>query len=127
MAPATIDLRSDTATQPCAAMRQAGIMASAGIHALEHNVPRLAEDHANALYLAQGLAQIPGLAVRMPQTNIVYVDVPPQCCLELAAALQENGIVASVSAHMRLVTHRDVTHPDVAQVIGVFARSLAAD
>ncbi|MEO8408498.1 MAG: low-specificity L-threonine aldolase, partial [Oxalobacteraceae bacterium] len=61
-------------------MRQAGILAAAGIYALQHNVQRLAEDHDNAQYLAQGLAKIPGLSVQMPQTNIVYVDVPPRHC-----------------------------------------------
>lgn len=101
-------------------MRQAGILAAAGIYALEHNVPRLAEDHANALFLAQGLAAIPGLAVQTPQTNIVYVDVPQQHCQALAAALQANGILASASTHMRLVTHKDVSRQDMERVIAVF-------
>ncbi|MDP3844010.1 MAG: low-specificity L-threonine aldolase [Oxalobacteraceae bacterium] len=102
-------------------MRQAGILAAAGIYALEHNVQRLAEDHANALHLAQGLAGIPGLAVQMPQTNIVYVDLPQQRCTAVAVALHESGIIASVSAHMRLVTHKDVSRQDIAHVIEVFA------
>lgn len=108
-------------------MRQAGILAAAGIYALEHNVQRLAEDHANALYLAQGLEAIPGLAVQMPQTNIVYVDLPRHCLSGLAAALHESGIIASVNAHMRLVTHKDVSRQDMAYVIEVFARGIGAD
>ncbi|MGV8891396.1 MAG: low-specificity L-threonine aldolase [Burkholderiaceae bacterium] len=108
-------------------MRQAGILAAAGIYALEHNVQRLAEDHANALYLAQGLEAIPGLSVQMPQTNIVYVDLPPQCLSGLTVALHESGIIASVSAHMRLVTHKDVSRQDMAYVIAVFARGIGAD
>lgn len=108
-------------------MRQAGILAAAGIYALEHNVERLAEDHDNARYLAQGLAKIPGLAVQMPQTNIVYVDVPPAHWQKLAAALQENGIMASVGAPMRLVTHKDVSRQDMTHVIAVFARCIEAD
>lgn len=105
-------------------MRQAGILAAAGIYALEHNVQRLAEDHANALHLAQGLAGIPGLAVQMPQTNIVYVDLPQRQCPAVAAALHGSGITASVSAHMRLVTHKDVSRQDIAHVIEVFARCI---
>lgn len=105
-------------------MRQAGILAAAGIYALEHNVQRLAEDHANALHLAQGLAGIPGLVVQMPQTNIVYADLPQQQCAAVATALQENGISAGVSAHMRLVTHKDVSRQDIAHVIEVFARCI---
>lgn len=108
-------------------MRQAGILAAAGIYALQHNVQRLAEDHANALYLAQGLAQIPSLLVQMPQTNIVYVDVPLRHCLNLATAFQENGILASPNSHMRLVTHKDVSRQDVARVIAVFTHCLGSD
>lgn len=108
-------------------MRQAGILAAAGIYALEHNVQRLAEDHTNALYLAQGLEAIPGLAVQMSQTNIVYVDLPLQCLSGLAAALHESGIIASVNAHMRLVTHKDVSRQDIAYVIEVFARGIGAN
>lgn len=108
-------------------MRQAGILAAAGIYALEHNVQRLAEDHANAEYLAHGLAAIPGLAVEMPQTNIVFVDLSLQQCSVVAAALHERGIIASVSAHMRLVTHKDVSRQDMAYVIEVFARCIGAD
>lgn len=109
-------------------MRQAGILAAAGRYALEHNVQRLAEDHANALHLAQGLAGISGLVEQMPQTNIVYVDLPPQhCCPALASGLHESGIIASVSAHMRLVTHKDVSRRDIAHVIEVFARCIGTD
>lgn len=107
-------------------MRQAGILAAAGIYALEHNVERLADDHENARYLAQGLAKIPGLAVQMPQTNIVYVDVQPAHWQKLAAALQENGVTASVGAPMRLVTHKDVSRQDIAHVIAVFAGCIEA-
>ena len=101
-------------------MRQAGMLAAAGIYALEHNIPRLAEDHDNALHLAQGLATISGLRVQLPQTNIVYVDMAPEHCAGLAAALSENGISASVGPHMRMVTHMDVSRADVDKVVAVF-------
>src|SRR5208337_2570348 len=56
-------------------MRQAGILAAAGLYALEHHVERLAEDHENAAALATGLRAI-GLAVEEPQTNILFIDIP---------------------------------------------------
>ena len=55
-------------------MRQGGICAAACIYALEHNIDRLAEDHANAKSLARGMAQIPGITVEMPETNLVFFD-----------------------------------------------------
>ena len=107
-------------------MRQAGMLAAAGIYALEHNIPRLAEDHDNALHLARGLAAIPALSVELPQTNIVYADMAAEHCAPLAAALSENGISASVGPHMRLVTHMDVSRADVDKVLAVFKRFFAA-
>ncbi len=55
-------------------MRQGGICAAACLYALDHNIDRLAEDHANAQALARGLAQVPGLACGTPETNLVYID-----------------------------------------------------
>ena len=55
-------------------LRQAGMCAAACIYALDHNIDRLAEDHANAKALARGLAQIPGIAVEEPETNLVFFD-----------------------------------------------------
>ncbi len=55
-------------------LRQAGICAAACLYALDHNVDRLAEDHANARVLARGLAQVPGLVVEEPETNLVFFD-----------------------------------------------------
>ena len=65
-------------------MRQAGMLAAAALHALDHHVERLADDHANARRLAEGLAGLAGVTVEPPQTNIVFVDVrapsaPPGC------------------------------------------------
>ena len=55
-------------------MRQGGICAAACLYALDHNVERLAEDHANAKALARGMAQIPGITVEQPETNLVFFD-----------------------------------------------------
>jgi threonine aldolase len=101
-------------------MRQAGILAAAGLYALEHNVARLADDHANAANLARGLAQIAQLKVVTPQTNIFYIEVPPAAVDALRAALLRERIRVTVGQHTRLVTHLDVTAADVARVVDVF-------
>jgi threonine aldolase len=101
-------------------MRQAGILAQAGLYALEHNVGRLAIDHANAARLAEGLGQIDGLTVATPQTNIFYVEVPPGACDALRATLARERIRATVGPHTRLVTHLDVSADDVERTIAVF-------
>jgi threonine aldolase len=84
------------------AMRQAGVLAAAGLYALEHNIERLAEDHANAERLAQGLRDA-GYEVEGPHTNMVFVKVPPG----FADHLVDNGILVLGGARMRLVTHLD--------------------
>ncbi len=101
-------------------LRQAGILAAAGIYALEHNVKRLVEDHENAARLAAGLSDIAELRVHPPQTNILYLDLPENACATLAAHLRERGIIASVGPHMRLVTHLDVTREDVVRTVSAF-------
>ncbi len=101
-------------------MRQAGILAAAGLYALEHNVQRLAEDHANAARLSAGLKEIAQLKVATPQTNIFYVEVPPAAVDALRAALAAERIRATVGQHTRLVTHLGVSAADVEHIIGVF-------
>lgn len=103
-------------------MRQAGILAAAGLYALEHHVARLAEDHENAALLAKGLSEIDGVHTTAPQTNIVYADIPADCCEALARHLTECGINASVKPHMRLVTHLDVSRQDVELAVKEFKR-----
>lgn len=101
-------------------MRQAGILAAAGLYALEHNIERLADDHANAATLSRGLGQIPGLTVATPQTNIFYVEIPPAACDALRVALARERIRATVGPHTRLVTHIDISADDVRRTIDVF-------
>lgn len=106
-------------------MRQAGILAAAGLFALEHNVERLAQDHANARALAQGLAQLPGLSVIEPDTNIVFVDVEPSSGPAFAAHLAAHGIgVVSMygSTRQRWVTHLDVDASAVEYAISIAAQ-----
>jgi threonine aldolase len=101
-------------------MRQAGVIAAAGLYALEHNVQRLAEDHDNAAALSRGLAAIDGLTVTTPQTNIFYVDMPAAACEPLRQALARERIRASIGPHTRLVTHLDISREDVARTVAAF-------
>jgi threonine aldolase len=107
-------------------MRQAGIVAAACLHALDHHVDRLAEDHANAKALARDLAQIPGVTVVPPDTNLVFVtlDRPAQA---VADALADRGIWASVMGRnvLRLCTHLDVSAAQCAEAASVLREVLA--
>ena len=100
-------------------LRQAGVLAAAGIYALEHHVERLAEDHENAAELAAAL-RAAGLSVELPQTNMVFIDIPESEVAGLSKHLAERGILASVAARTRLVTHLDVTREQVAAAARAF-------
>ncbi len=100
-------------------MRQAGILAAAGLYALEHNVERLAEDHDNAAFFANGLHQL-GLAVVPPQTNIFYVDIPARHVEPLTRHLAQRGVLASIDRHTRLVTHLDVPRAKIDLALQAF-------
>jgi threonine aldolase len=102
-------------------MRQAGVIAAAGLYALQNNVQRLAEDHANAAWLAAELSKIGVLQVSVPQTNIVFVTLPREACEGLNAALAAERIRVSMGPTLRLVTHLDVKRADLQHVAAVFA------
>ena len=92
-------------------MRQAGLLAAAASHALDHHIDRLADDHALAQRLAQGLEGIEGLKVEAPHTNIVFVDLTGAAqarSAELLASLNQQGILATGLYRLRFVTHLDV-------------------
>ena len=109
-------------------MRQAGILAAAGIVALKQHVERLAEDHANARRLAEGLAGIPALAVdpSAVQTNMVFCTVAEADMRPLQRHLKANGIVIGTGNPLRLVTHLDVSAGDVDKTIAAFGGYFAA-
>jgi threonine aldolase len=107
------------------AMRQAGLLAAAGLYALEHNVERLATDHANAERLAKGLASIAGVEAARPQTNMVFVNVAAEWVADLAAALRADNILVLPGARMRLVTHLDVDAADIDRAVAAFAAFFA--
>ncbi len=100
-------------------MRQAGIVAAAGLYALDHHVQRLADDHANAKALAKGFSEITGLTVKPPQSNMVFVELAPELATRLSEALRERGIAASFwpGGRMRWVTHLDVDRVAVDEAI----------
>lgn len=92
-------------------MRQAGFLAAAASYALDHHVERLAQDHALALRLAQGLGGLSGLVVEVPQTNILFVDLVESAkarASELVTYLNAHGVRANGLYRLRFVTHLDV-------------------
>ncbi len=91
-------------------MRQAGVLAAAGLYALEHNIERLAEDHANAERLAQGI----GAAA--PQSNMVFAESRPG----LVEHLAEHGVIVLPGARLRLVTHLDVDAAGIDRAVAAF-------
>lgn len=95
-------------------MRQAGVIASAGLVALRDMRGRLIDDHRRAARLADGLAALDGWDVVAPETNIVYVDVPGAAAAA-AAAFGERGVatIALGPATLRFVTHKDIDDADV--------------
>lgn len=100
-------------------MRQAGIVAAAGIHGLEHNRERLAEDHDNAARLARGLGEIEEIEVDFheAQTNMVYAGFSSESALLLPKFLRQHGILISGGTNVRLVTHLDVSGEDIVRVV----------
>lgn len=103
-------------------MRQAGVLAAAGIVALNSHVERLAEDHDNARLLAAGLAEIPALAIDPVevQTNMVFLCPAPGVTDRLVPFLRERGILIAGRESIRLVTHLDVTAPDIDRTLAAF-------
>lgn len=110
-------------------MRQAGVLAAAGLVALRTMRDRLAEDHANARFLAEELAQVRGLQVdpRDVETNMVRVGTGDRPAERWSAALRERGVLANASGShtLRLVTHHDVPRAACAQAIRVFGEIAA--
>ncbi|HMQ58550.1 MAG TPA: beta-eliminating lyase-related protein, partial [Rhizobiaceae bacterium] len=110
-------------------MRQAGVLAACGLHALDHHVERLAQDHANAKRLAQALSAIPGLVVDYPAnaTNMVWVTLPDGAFAPLQKAMAEQGILLLGGGNaMRIVAHLDVTEDDMTCVADAMAAYFGA-
>ncbi|XXF79502.1 GntG family PLP-dependent aldolase [Myxococcaceae bacterium GXIMD 01537] len=112
------------------AMRQAGILAAAALHALEHHVDRLAEDHEHARRLAAGLADLPGVQVDAAgvETNMVFADFPLPAS-ELLPRLAAQGVLAGAGGTspraIRFVCHLDVSAEDIPEALSRIRRALA--
>jgi threonine aldolase len=109
-------------------LRQAGICAAACLYALDHNVDRLAEDHANARALARGLRQVPGLVVEEPETNLVFFDTSGSGLTAdaLAGRVRQQGLlVSTVGAYrVRACTHLDVDAAGVASAVQTIGQAV---
>lgn len=104
-------------------MRQSGVLAAAGLYALEHNVHRLAEDHARAQRLADGLRNL-GLEVEPVQTNMAYVDCSALDLRHFATRLLERGIKINPASRLRLVTHLGIDDEAVERALRAFQCSI---
>ncbi len=108
-------------------MRQAGICAAACVYALDHNVDRLADDHANARALARGLAQIKGMEVQQPETNLVFFkpDGAGVSGEKMVEGLRQRGVLlAMMDGRIRACTHLDITAAMIEETAG-FVRDIA--
>ena len=112
-------------------MRQAGVIAAAGLVALEKSPARLHVDHANARFLAEGLARLPGIRLDASKvkTNIVFLDVQQtgRTAAEISAALAKRQILANATGKyaIRMLTHCDVDRAGIERALKVFAEVLA--
>jgi threonine aldolase len=110
------------------AMRQAGVVAAAGLYALEHNIARLADDHRSARQLADGLASIPGITLtpESATTNIVIAEVPDAAAL--AARCRAHGVLIGAIARQRVrcVTHMDLPAGGIERAVEVLRAALHA-
>ncbi|MFN0040277.1 MAG: low-specificity L-threonine aldolase [Burkholderiales bacterium] len=100
-------------------MRQAGLLAAAGLYALQNNVARLARDHENARHLAAALASVEEVKVAPggAQTNMVYMQVDPPRSVKMREFLKTRGILISGQGNIRLVTHLDIDRPDIERFV----------
>jgi threonine aldolase len=112
-------------------MRQVGIIAAAGIYALDHHFERLKEDHQNAKRLAVGLKEFKGVSIepKYVETNIVIFDVANTGMTgsQVAEAMKKEGVLihAFGRTQIRLVTHLDVSSEDIERVLKAFEKALA--
>ena len=112
-------------------MRQAGILAAAGLYALEHNVERLADDHANARLFAEGLAALPRMAVDLKsvETNMVFAEVKERDAAWSVLAFRAAGVLCNAEGStpglLRFVTHLHVSRQDASEAAARIGRALS--
>lgn len=104
-------------------MRQAGVLAAAGIYALENNTERLAQDHSNAKQIAARLAQVSWAEIdpKKVETNIIYFDTPNHSAAHVASTLKKRGVLCSPFGEhsIRMVTHIDISQEDTDKVSAI--------
>jgi threonine aldolase len=105
-------------------LRQAGLLAAAASHALDHHVRRLADDHAHARRLAEGLQGLAGVRVAMPHTNIVFVELAPERAAGAVERVRSAGVLCTGLYRLRLVTHLDISSDDIERAILALRASL---
>jgi threonine aldolase len=107
-------------------LRQAGVLAAAALHALDHHIDRLADDHANAQRLAEGLKGLDAVSGAPAQTNMVFVDLAPQrrSRADTVVRLRERGVLCTGIYKLRLVTHLDVTRHDIDRAVSILRETL---
>ena len=109
-------------------MRQAGIIAAGALYALDHNRDRLAEDHDKARRFAEGLADIPGIAIdpARVETNIVNIGIPGGNAPELTRRFLGEGLylMATTTDTIRAVTHLDASREDINRAIRIVSRNM---
>jgi threonine aldolase len=105
-------------------MRQAGVVAAAALYALEHHIERLADDHAHARALAEGLQGLHGVTVQPPQSNILFVDLAPEKAVGVVDRLRAAGVLCTGLYRLRFVTHLNVSNDDIARAITVLRQHL---
>jgi threonine aldolase len=108
-------------------MRQSGLLAAAGIYALENHVDRLANDHANAVRLAEGLGAIPGVAVDPVQTNMVLASIPEESLAGVVEYMRAKDILlmGASGGKIRMVTHLDIPEGAIERVVNAFTGYLS--
>ena len=107
-------------------MRQAGVLAAAALHALDHHIERMADDHALARRLAEGLQRIPGLTVDPVQTNMVFAAVAADRADGLLEYMSAHGVLATGHDRLRFVTHLDVDAAGIDRAAAVVRDYFAA-
>jgi len=105
-------------------MRQAGVLAAAALHALDHHIERVADDHTNARTLADGLQGLPGVTVQPPQSNILFVDLAPERAAGVVDRLKAAGVLCTGLYRLRFVTHLDVSAADIQRALPILRATL---
>jgi len=107
-------------------LRQAGVLAAAALHALDHHIDRLADDHVNAQRLADGLRGLDAVASAPAQTNMVFVDLAPGrgSRTDTVGRLRERGLLCTGIYKLRLVTHLDVSRADIDRAVSILRETL---